>query len=253
KFDNLQYAQRDVEDLARELRIAGYTVRLLTGGGAGVNRATKANIDKALADVLRLVTKKDTLVVALAGHGQQVPIKGADDKDKLEAFFCPRDAVLGQPKTMVSMSVVLKQLDERGGGTNLVLVDACRNDPSPGRGRGIDGNRVEALPEGTAVLFSCSKGQRAFESPKAGGGHGVFFHFVLEGLRGKAKNDKGAVTWDRLVTYVKEHVEEEFPRLVPDVPVRQVPHHVSNLGLTPVLLDRVVDLGKSNPKDPPKA
>jgi hypothetical protein len=150
--------------------------------------------------------------------------------------FCPR----GKPETMVSMSFVLKQLDERGGGTNQVLVDACRNDPSPGRGRGIDGNRVEALPEGTAVLFSCSKGQRAFESAKAGGGHGVFSHFVLEELRVQAKNDRGAVTWDRLVTYVKEQVEEELPKLVGDAPARQVPHEVRNLGLTPVLLDRMI-------------
>jgi hypothetical protein len=244
KFEDLKYAERDVAELAKELRAAGYEVRLLTGNGAGADRATKANIDKALAEVLKKVTKKDTLLVALAGHGQQVEVKEAGGREKVEAFFCPRDAVLGQPQTMVNMSVVLKHLDERGGGTNLVLVDACRNDPTPGRGRGIDGNRVEALPEGTAVLFSCSKGQRAFESRDAGGGHGVFFHFVLEGLRGKARNDKGAVTWDRLVAYVKEQVEEEFPKLVPDVPVRQVPHHVSNLTVTPVLRDRVVDLGK---------
>ncbi len=31
---------------------------------------------------------------------------------------------------------------------------------------------------GVAALFSCSPGQRAFESKKAGGGHGIFFHFV---------------------------------------------------------------------------
>jgi TPR repeat protein len=235
KFEDLQFAERDVTELAKELRAAGYDVRLLTGSGA--DRATKANIDKALAEVLKKVTKKDTLLVALAGHGQQVEVKEAGGRVKVEAFFCPRDAVLGQPQTMVSMSFVMQQLDEKGGGTNLVLVDACRNDPTPGRGRGIDGNRVEALPEGTAVLFSCSKGQRAFESPKAGGGHGVFFHFVLEGLRGKAKNDRGVVTWDRLVAYVKEQVEEEFPKLVPDVPTRQVPHEVKNLALTPVLLE----------------
>jgi TPR repeat protein len=242
KFDDLQYAERDVTELAKELRTAGYDVRLLTGSGAGADRATKANVEKALADVLKKVTKKDTLLVALAGHGQQVPVKGDDGREKMEAFFCPRDAMPDKSQTMVSMSFMLQQLDERGGGTNLVLVDACRNDPSPGRGRGIDGNRVEALPEGTAVLFSCSRGQRAFESAKAGGGHGVFFHFVLEAMRGKAKNDKGAVTWDRLVTYVKEQVEDQFPKLVPDMPTRQQPHEVRNLGRTSVLLEAISSL-----------
>jgi hypothetical protein len=61
KFDDLQYAERDVEDLAKELRAAGYAVRLLTGGGTGVNRASKENIGKALAEILQKVTKRDTL------------------------------------------------------------------------------------------------------------------------------------------------------------------------------------------------
>lgn len=253
-FDDLNYAERDVEELAKVLRAAGYEVRLLLGSAAGADRATKANIDKALADALKKVTKRDLLMVALAGHGLQVPAKGEGGKDKTEPFFCPRDAKLGQPETLLSLSRVIKQLDERGGGTNLVLVDACRNDPSSDRGRGIDGNRVELLPEGTAVLFSCSKDQRAFESSKAGGGHGVFFHYVLEGLRGQAKDEDGQVTWHDLVRYVTKNVnpraKEWFPnraKLTPDGRL-QTPHEMRNLIDVPVL----ADLGKAERKDLPK-
>jgi len=71
------------------------------------------------------------------------------------------------------------------------------------------------LPHGTAVLFSCKSGERAFESAKLGKkGHGIFFHYVLEGLRGKAKNEHGEVTWARLAEFVTEKVSEEVPTLI---------------------------------------
>ena len=47
-----------------------------------------------------------------------------------------------------------------------------------------------------------SGSQRAWETKELGGGHGVFFHFVLEGLRGKPKNNRGEVTWLRLVVWL---------------------------------------------------
>jgi hypothetical protein len=42
---------------------------------------------------------------------------------------------------------------------------------------------AEPLPSGV-VAFGCSEGQEAFEDDDLR--HGVFFHYVLEGLRGKA-------------------------------------------------------------------
>ncbi len=94
------------------------------------------------------------------------------------------------------------------------MVAACRNvvDPDKGARGGVDGKRIDALREGTAVFFSCSGRQRARETDKAGGGHGVFFHFVLEGLRGAkgAVNERGQVTWEHLVPYVKQRVRDEF-------------------------------------------
>jgi formylglycine-generating enzyme required for sulfatase activity len=88
-----------------------------------------------------------------------------------------------------------------------------------------------------AALFSCSAGQQSFETTRAGGGHGVFFHFVLEGLRGKArKGGTGEVTWARLAEYVQENVEARVPEWV-GPGSRQVPNEVKNLsGRSPVLL-----------------
>jgi lysophospholipase L1-like esterase len=240
----LPYAERDADEMAVELKKAGFEVRLLKGSSRGDDRALRANLDKALEAVLKGRNADDLILVGLAGHGLQMDVKGPDGKSRQEAFFCPADAVPDEPASMLSMTELIDKLNRKGG-RNLVLVDACRNDPTPGRGgRGIDGDTVEKLPLNTAILFSCSKGQRAWESAQAGGGHGIFFHFLLEGLRGGAKGADGQVTWGRLTEYVKNEVTPERvkalqPGAVGDDP--QTPHEVANLrGRSPVL----VDLGK---------
>src|ERR1700682_330597 len=138
---------------------------------------------------------------------------------------------------MLNLSALIESLGVRGGGTNLFLVDACRNDPDPTRGRGIDGEVALSLPKGMAVFFSCSKGERAQESAKAGGGHGLFFHYVLKGLEDKSiRNTKRELRWDQLVAYVKDKMEEEAPSLLgAGVPV-QTPHELANLGRSPLVL-----------------
>src|SRR4029077_7158520 len=87
-----------------------------------------------------------------------------------------------------------------------------RENPAGVRLRGIDGDNAPRPPRGVAALFSCSSGQIAWESDKLK--HGVFFHYVIEGLRGEAKNRAGAVTWARLTEYVTDKVSEEVPTLI---------------------------------------
>jgi hypothetical protein len=114
----------------------------------------------------------------------------------------------------------------------LLLVDACRNDPASGRS--LDAESLPRPPRGTAALFSCSSGQRAFETDKLR--HGVFFHFVLEGLKGKARVEDDEVTWDDLARYVKRQVSRETPKLVGGG-ARQTPHEIRDLrGESPALL-----------------
>jgi uncharacterized caspase-like protein len=112
---------------------------------------SRANIDQALDETLQGLNASDIVLMAFAGHGQQVGFQGQED-----AFFCPCDAEKNAPQTMVSMTELLGKLDRKGG-TNLVLVDACRDDPTRGGVRGIEGNELQGrLPANTAVLFSCA-------------------------------------------------------------------------------------------------
>ncbi len=200
---------------------------------------TGENLRAALRALLAKKTRHDTLLLAFAGHGVQ--LRG-EKGGKEEAYLCPSDAQLNDPTTLVGLAPLFRDLDDCGAGAVLLLVDACRTDPK--EGRNLDVSKLPRLPRGTAALFSCSPGERAFETAKLGKGHGLFFHFVLEGLRKGARDAKGEVRWDRLEKFVTEKVAREAPVLVGGG-ARQTPRGVNKLlGEPPVLLSRAGPLVK---------
>src|SRR5439155_23142717 len=82
-------------------------------------------------------------------------------------------------------------------------------------------------PGGVASFFSCSAGQFSYESDKLR--RGLFFHFLIEGLKGQAADPKGQVTLESLAAYVKrEMVDDQIKGLVGRDKV-QTPHLVSDV------------------------
>jgi formylglycine-generating enzyme required for sulfatase activity len=153
-------------------------------------------------------------------------------------FFCPSDAQLkdvdyksGLSKSMISLDRLFMDLDDSPAGVKLLLVDACRNELGT---RSFDTDALKPA-RGIAALFSCAASQKSHESAKLGKGHGVFFHYVLEGLNGAARNEDGEVTWDDLTAYVKRQVPKAVRKVIGGG-AEQSPHLVSNLVNTPVLV-----------------
>jgi formylglycine-generating enzyme required for sulfatase activity len=250
-FPDLQYTENDVEKLATVLRSGtnGFTsVRLLTttrGAKKVADAPTAANIRKELLAVLADRGPRDTVLVALAGHGVTLEVADPDGKRKNRSysFFCPSDSDLvgvsystGRTKTLLNLDELFGSLGRCGAGAKLVLVDACRNEVELKKEwstRSLNARGV-SIPTGVGALFSCSSGQYAYESKRLE--HGVFFHFVLKGLKGGARNDRKEVTWGRLVEYVTEQVSDEAPRLL-GAEFKQTPHPIGNLpGKSPVLI-----------------
>jgi formylglycine-generating enzyme required for sulfatase activity len=238
---DLKHAENDVEELSKVLVRSEFRVWVMSstrGERRPAARPTASNIRAALKPILDGVTKDDTVLVALAGHGVQLKVE-IDGKQREEAFFCPTDAkprdtrdakLLG--KTMIGLSELFKELEYSGAGVKL-LVDACRNDPR--LGRSVDVDSLPRPPRGTVALFSCKSGERAFESDRLGKGHGVFFYYAIEGLKGAAKNERGEVTWTRLSEFVIDRVSDQVPVLIGGG-AKQMPHEIKNLtGKSPVL------------------
>jgi hypothetical protein len=249
----LAYTENDIDVLDEILRKRGSgfaSVRALTvsrGKKDGRAMPTTANIRKALADFLADKGRHDTVVIALSGHGVQLEVPDPDDRlpSKTYSYFCPTDAdfakirfATGRAPKLILMPELLRQLGTCGAGTKLILVDACRNDlKAESSTRNLD-VRDMTIPEGVAALFSCKAGERAWETRKLGKGHGVFFWYVLEAMRGKARNKKDELTWRDLVGYVTDNVMDNVPVLIKDG-ARQTPHEAKNLPGNPVLLPRM--------------
>jgi TPR repeat protein len=235
----LQYPENDVEELARILQSpeAGFAhVRLLTstrGKAKPADAPTAANLRAAVKALLARRKRDDVVLVALAGHGLSLRNRKTDSD---ESFFCPSDTETGDPGSMIGLNDLFAQLDACGAGVKLLLVDACRNDPTAGRS--LDADNLPRPPRGIGALYSCSHGEKAWETDKLGPkGHGVFFHFVLEGLRGKAKDEEQKVTWARLTEYVSSQVPRKVKELFGSTGAKQTPHLTNNLtGESPVLM-----------------
>jgi formylglycine-generating enzyme len=225
-FDELDFAEADVKELAEVLKRDGYTVKLLLGSATGSTHATKANIEAAVKEFVPQCTARDTLIIAVSGHGMEL-----DNKP----YYCPVDAVGRDPASMVSLSWLIDEA-EKHAGVRLILADACRNDPDPTRGRGIDKESVKLKPN-TALFLSCQSNQKALESKDLK--HGLFFHCVLQGLRGNlkdAKNDKGEVTPGRLATAVEETFASKFSEWVPNASSKQEPQIANFIPASRVLI-----------------
>ncbi len=232
KPEPLKFTVNDVNELAKLLRPVGYRVTLLTDETATQDeklRPTKSNVEAQLKAMLRQAKAGDSVLVAFTGHGLQFG---------QEAYYCPVDArpFADETDSLVSISLVYGQLEKSFADVKVLLVDACRNDPTPGRGRGPGISDV-APPKGVAALFSCSRGQRSFEHDSLR--HGVFFHYVLEGLKHEAADRQGDVTFEGLSTYVRKMVPAKVHELFPDQKPNQLPNMKADLEGAPPVLARV--------------
>jgi formylglycine-generating enzyme required for sulfatase activity len=244
----LRYAERDVEELEAVLKKQEFNVQLLTGPNA-----TKAKTDAALDAALNGRAAEDVVLIAFAGHGVQMllideqgkPVLDDRGKELSDGYFCPVDAVYGKTSTLISLTRLFERLN-REAGIKLLLVDACRNNPEAAAKRGfraLSGNALNGrMPQNSAILFSCAADQIARETADAGGGHGVFFHHVIEGLKGAAADpETREVGWEDLARYVRRNVDRSARAWFPEEAARngdralQTPHMLGNLVAAPVL------------------
>ena len=214
--NDLEYCVADQKGLRDQLIASGFPEKqvFLLHDDANDKKYLpfKSNIERALAVILGLVEEDDLVVVAFSGHGVQMG---------KTPYLCPTDARLDDPTTMVSLDWVYEQFQNCPAALRLLIVDACRNDPRLGTARSLkptDGARQFARslavpPKGLLLLTSCTDGEVSMEEKAFG--HGVFMHFLLEGLKGAADaNKNGEVTLQELKKYAgtetKLYVEKKF-------------------------------------------
>ena len=69
---------------------------------------------------------------------------------------------------------------------------------------------LSSVADGVCVISASSPEQFSQEGHEWGGGHGVFTHFLLRGLKGEADSDKdGAVNLGEITLYLSQKVRRE--------------------------------------------
>ncbi len=168
----LQNARADAEAMAKSLSDLGYNITFKTDLSDKGMRATIRQFKES-------VNSGDEVLFFYAGHGLQLggtnyilptDIKGeSEDQVKDEAMQLQR---------------LLDDMSEKKAKFTLALIDACRDNPFPRRGRAIGGRGLAptTAASGQMIIFSAGFGQQALD--KVGPGdrspNGLFTRILLE-------------------------------------------------------------------------
>ncbi len=222
---DLRFARADAEAVYEALtdpevgRFSPENVTLLLD-----EQATERNIRKAIGTTLpRRTGPQDTVFIFYAGHGAPVINPGNRSGDGMEKVLVPFDAEQDDLRsTGISMDAIQQFFHWIASKQVLFFIDSCYSGMAGGRTfehpdfttrAALTDDFLNRLSEGEGrlIVTACGVNEVALETE--GMGHGLFTHFLLEGLRGKADRDRdGLVTIDELYQYVYDHVTREARR-----------------------------------------
>jgi len=212
---NLQYADADAKSIYEYLTspngggLDNDHIELLTN-----EDATRANIIKALTDKFYRAFETDMVMLFIASHGQPDPVGN-------EVYFLGHDTDdENLSGTGISQIDIEKIFSRSKAGKKVWIADACHSGGA-GFTMGARGDQSAALinkllfqmvlaNDGMAMLTASSSSEFSLENEKWGGGHGVFTHYFLEGIQGKAdRNQNGVIQIRELYEYIYRNVADQ--------------------------------------------
>lgn len=153
----LENPANDAADFARALRSVGFDV-------IEQQDASREAMTKALRDFSERLRGADMALFFYAGHGMQM---------NGENYLLPVDADIQTPADLRFNTIGLTDIQqemERSGRVNIIILDACRNNPFADRlaqsGRGVAGRglgRIDAAGEGSLIVYSTQPNNIAFD------------------------------------------------------------------------------------------
>src|SRR5579871_236245 len=157
EYQNVSQLRNPADDarlVAETLTRLGFR---LTGGGAQLD-LDKSRFDAAVQSFGRQSLGADVALFYYAGHGIQV--RGTNYLVPINANPTREADVDFQ---MMDVGLVLKQMEGAGTKLNIVVLDACRNNPFGGRGLRATGGGLAQMqaPEGTLISYATQPGNVA--------------------------------------------------------------------------------------------
>lgn len=214
----LRFAHRDAEAFAAFLRSpqgGGFPsnhIKLLTNQAAALS-ALRTALGTWLA---RSAEADDVVYIFFAGHGVV--------EDERDGYLVAYDS---DPQNLYATALAVTELDrvvtERLRARTVVLIaDACHSGNIGWASRGtaeqaLVGRYLDEVGKagrGVFKLLGSRADENSYEDQRWGGGHGVFTYHLLEGLKGKADQDKdGVVRATEVLDYLARVVPEETKAL----------------------------------------
>jgi uncharacterized caspase-like protein len=170
----LANSTNDAKSMSVVLRKLGFTVVEVVDG-------SKAQMSKAIEQLqLQLKGRQAVGMLYYAGHGLQLDWRN---------FMVPIDAKLEEasdvPKQTIDIENVIDVLKKSGTRMNIIVLDACRDNPFAEKASGKGLAQLDA-PPGTYLAFATSPGNVA-EDGDVAEGNGLFTQFLLKELQKPAR------------------------------------------------------------------
>lgn len=180
-----------LKEIFKEMRPDDIVIALIKDADASLTA-----LRDQLAYTIRSLADDDLFIFYYAGHG----FHGAGG-NRLSTYDTNRSNIEGT--SLLMYNDFLKLLADSGCGQALVFVDACAEKflgvvQSRDVISDLDPHEVEEFLDSgwyCGVFLSCSPGEKSY--PAANLGHGVWTHFLLEAMSGRADR---ALTRDRWLT-----------------------------------------------------
>lgn len=158
----------DAADMAKALEASGFTV-------IRRDNATLKEMHLALREFGDKLGRRDTGLFYFAGHGMQV--RGRNYLLPVDADIAREDEVA---YAALDLGAVMEKLDSAKNPVNIVILDACRNNPFgtrfEARAKGLA--QVDA-PPGTFIAFATAPGSTAADG---GGRNGLYTQHLVQQL-----------------------------------------------------------------------
>jgi hypothetical protein len=172
---NDQYAAQPLANAARDGRQVASALRRLGFEVIEVIDGSKVQIEAGIERMQAALRGRQGVgLFYYAGHAVQVEWRN---------FMVPIDAALKTPRDVaaqtVDISKVLDAFAAAGTRTNIVVLDACRDNPFGSTGRAAGLAQLDAPPR-TFIAFSTAPGNVAADGLE--GGHSLYTHYLLQEL-----------------------------------------------------------------------
>ncbi|HZD05484.1 MAG TPA: caspase family protein, partial [Longimicrobiales bacterium] len=225
-MSSYQHSELDLAWADRDAREFYELIRTPSGGGFKEEniqlllneQATERALRRALRRFLVRPDRDDLVLLYLACHGAVDPERPAN------VYLLPHDV---DPDDIASTALPMREIDHAlreilHAEKVVIIADTCHSAAiggGSGQRRAVTSTSavntyLRSLSEakgGVALLTSAEANEVSLEGEQWGGGHGVFTHYVLEGMRGAADSHprNGVVTVGELFEYVRDNVKAD--------------------------------------------